>query len=60
MGEVEYADEDYEESEVEWDLPALKVKRCMNSTCQQGNYIYTFAGASAVEGSLIDGNFKPT
>lgn len=41
------------------EVPALKVKRCMNSTCQQGNYIYTFAGASAVEGSYREG-FKPT
>jgi len=40
-------------------MPALKVKRCKNSTCQQGNYIYTFVGASAVEGDWGKG-FKPT
>ena len=48
-----------DDDEWQMDIPALKVKRCMNSTCQQGNFIYTFAGASTVDGDDEDG-YRPT
>lgn len=42
------------EEDVWYDAPSLKTQRADASSCEQGNYVYTFGGLKSTAGYLLD------